>query len=73
MIFDAHMHLPCNDDCVTLHDKKKRLLHDIKIAGVVGGIVISDSDRESSILCRQTSGRRFLAVDAEKIFILSEV
>jgi predicted TIM-barrel fold metal-dependent hydrolase len=49
MIFDAHMHLPCYDGLVALHDKKKRLLHDIKAAGVVGGIVIADSERESPI------------------------
>jgi predicted TIM-barrel fold metal-dependent hydrolase len=49
VIFDAHLHLPCFDECVSLEDKKNRLLHDLKKANAIGGIVISDSELTSKI------------------------
>lgn len=47
MIIDAHMHLPSNE--IDLYGKKKRLLSDMKANGVDMGIVISDSELESTI------------------------
>lgn len=47
MIIDAHMHLPSGEP--DLEGKKRRLLSDMKTNGVDIGIVISDSELESSI------------------------
>lgn len=47
MIFDAHMHLPSGEP--DLESKKRRLLSDMSANGVDMGIVISDSELDSSI------------------------
>lgn len=47
MIIDAHMHLPSGEP--DLDSKRRRLLSDIRANGVDIGIVISDSELESSI------------------------
>lgn len=47
MIIDAHMHLPSGEP--DLNSKKRRLLSDMKANGVDKGIVISDSEPNSSI------------------------
>lgn len=49
MIFDAHVHLPVVDGCISLQQKKERLLREISINQVDKCIVISDSCSESSI------------------------
>ena len=49
MIIDAHMHLPIETGCISLYQKKERLLYEMLINHVSGGIVISDSYIESSI------------------------
>ncbi|MDE7361025.1 MAG: amidohydrolase [Oscillospiraceae bacterium] len=47
MIIDAHMHLPSDEP--DLESKKRLLLSDIKVNSVDIGIVISDSESESTI------------------------
>lgn len=47
MIIDAHMHLPGGEP--DLENKKRRLLSDMRTNGVDMGIVISDSELDSSI------------------------
>lgn len=47
MIIDAHIHLPSGEP--DLESKKRRLLSDMRANGVDMGIVISDSEPESSI------------------------
>ncbi len=47
MIIDAHMHLPSGEP--DLDSKKRRLLSDMRANGVDIGIVISDSELESTI------------------------
>jgi len=71
MIFDAHLHLPCYDDCVTFEDKKRRLLHDLKAAGVCGGIVIADSEFESAI--GTTEDCVALFEDTENVFVMAGI
>lgn len=47
MIIDAHMHLPSHES--DIESKKRRLLSDMKANGVDSGIVLSDSELESTI------------------------
>lgn len=49
MIIDAHVHLPVGDNCISLQQKKERLLYDMSINQVNQCIVISDSSLTSSI------------------------
>lgn len=49
MIIDAHVHLPVGDGCISLQQKKERLLHEMRINQVSRCIVISDSGIESDI------------------------
>lgn len=49
MIVDAHVHLPVVDDCISLQQKKERLLLEMTQNQVSKCIVISDSDITSPI------------------------
>lgn len=49
MIIDAHVHLPVEDECILLQQKKERLLQELKKNQVSQCIVISDSCLESTI------------------------
>ena len=49
MIIDAHVHLPVVDGCITLEQKKERLLREMAINQVDYCIVISDSTMQSEI------------------------
>lgn len=49
MIVDAHVHLPVGDGCISLYQKKKRLLWEMRLNQVSRCIVISDSSMESVI------------------------
>lgn len=49
MIIDSHVHLPIEKNCLTLQQKKEKLLHDLKMNNVDKCIVITDSCMESAI------------------------
>ena len=49
MMIDAHVHWPVEDGCISLQNKKERLLRELKKNQVSRCIVISDSCLESTI------------------------
>ena len=49
MIIDSHVHLPIEKNCLTLQQKKEKLLHDLKMNNVDKCIVITDSCMESAM------------------------
>ena len=49
MIVDAHVHLPVEDGCSSLQQKRERLLHEMAANRVDKCIVISDSCPQSVI------------------------
>ena len=49
MIIDAHVHLPVGNEYIDMESKKKRLLLEMKNAGVDKCIAIADSWPESDI------------------------
>jgi len=71
MIFDAHLHLPCREDCLTFGDKRQRLLNDLTVAGVDGGIVIADSELLSVI--GTTEECIDLFAGSENIFVMAGI
>ena len=71
MIIDAHLHLPCYDDGLSLQDKKLRLLSDLADAGICGGIVIADSELSSVIGTTEECVELF--ADVENIFVMGGV
>ena len=71
MIFDAHLHLLCNDELHTYEDKKDRLLHDLQFANVSGGIVIADSEPSSPIGTAEECVELF--ADCPNIFVVAGI
>lgn len=68
-IFDFHMHLPT--DFPTIEEKKKALLAEMERNGVSKGIVISDSEIESSIGSLRECAELF--ADTNNIFVVGGI
>lgn len=69
MIIDAHMHLPSGEP--DLDSKRRRLLSDIRANGVDIGIVISDSELESSIGSMDDCAELFS--DCPNVFVVAGI
>lgn len=68
-IFDFHMHLPT--DFPTTKEKKKALLAEMEQNGVSRGVVISDSELESSIGSLRECAELF--ADTDNIFVVGGI
>lgn len=68
-IFDFHMHLPTNFP--TIEEKKKALLAEMERNGVSKGVVISDSEIESSIGSLRECAELF--ADTHNIFVVGGI
>lgn len=68
-IFDFHMHLPTNFP--TIEEKKKALLAEMERNGVSMGVVISDSEIESSIGSLRECAELF--ADTHNIFVVGGI
>lgn len=71
MIIDAHVHLPVVDGCISLQQKKKRLLHEMSANQVDKCIVISDSCSESSIGSMDECVKLF--EDSDKVYVIGGI
>ena len=69
MIIDAHMHLPSGEP--DFDSKRRRLLSDIRANGVDIGIVISDSELESSIGSMDDCAELFS--DCPNVFVVAGI